>query len=325
MQLRCFTLKHPSPGSKGLACLRFEGYPGEPYPYEAIKSLKRDWYFFWFSSWNYSLKQLPYNDLIDLFVAWDGLTDEIKAAGRTDCVFVRGGCETAEPHDTLFFPTADAQLEIDLLYVARFISAKRCDVALKCASYICERKPGARIVFLESPASEPHTRLWLLKERADLGLENNVLLTSVPLQVVNSFLNRARISLFTSDEEGMCRAVLQSLLAERPLLCYRHTNALTQTLHDDRFFNFYEEQTGESAGRAALALLEQDIWQNRGARRYLLEERKIKFHSGVEWRHELFAAAEHLYARDGQRLEPRDIVPLEVATTQFWQPFELLP
>lgn len=323
MRMNAFVLKRPSPNSKGLACLRFEGQVGEPYPRDTLLTLKRDWHFFWFSSWNYRLKDIPYNDLIDLFIVWDDLAAEIRSSGRSDCIVLLGGCETAERHDLLFFPIQATRCDVDVLYVARFAEAKRCDVALKCVHYLAERRADVRAVFLESPASEPCSKEWATREIERLGLGNNLLLTTVPLSAVNSFLNRARISLFTSDDEGVCRAVLQSLLAERPLLCYRNTRALTRSLYDHRFFHYYDEQTEDSVGRAAWNLLESGITSNPGAREYVLDERKLVFEDFAKRQETILAASEGLYSRDGQKLEPKDVIPPDVCVRQAWRTFEL--
>lgn len=321
----CFVLKHSSPKSKGLACLRFEGYPGEVYPRDLILSLKQEWYFFWFSSWNYTLKEIPYYDLIDIFVAWDNLAAEIQESGLTNSIVVRGGSETYEPHHLLFYPIVGLDRNIDVLYIARFLQEKRCDIAMGCVKYLFERNPNVKAVFLESFASSPEMRDWVFRERRRLGLERNLVVGRVPLRNVNTILNRARLSLFTSDEEGMCRAVLQSLLAERPLLCYRNTRSLIRLLYDNRFFNFYDIQTAENAGEVAWRLLSQgSTCDNLGARQYVLDEKKITFHDLVDWKSEILAAAEALYTRDGQRLDSADIVPVsQITNSFFWQTFQI--
>lgn len=122
----------------------------------------------------------------------------------------------------------------------------------------------------------------------------------------------------------MCRAVLQSLLAERPLLCYRKTRSLVRSLYNERYFNFYEEQTGEAAGIAALHMLESGIVQNPGARNYLLGEKRIQFYESVDWRDKVLAASKILYDHDGQIFEPKDVVPLHAARSSFWRVFELI-
>lgn len=324
VEMRCLTLKTPSRNSKGLACLRFEGYPGERYPREMILSLKRDWYFFWFSSWNYTLKDIPYHDCIDIFIAWDDLLEEIKRCGRRDCILVRGGCETAQRHDLLFCPRRIVESDVDLLYIARFIKEKRCDIALECVRHLAHHIPGVQAVFLESLNSDVAVREWVFRQRELWGLENNLTIQSVPLEHVNTLLNRAKISLFTSDEEGLCRAVVQSLLAERPVLCYRYTRALTRSLYNDKYFYYYHEQRGESCARAAIELFNMGVISNTGARQYVLNEKGIVFLDEVEWREQVLSAAECLYARDGQKLERKDLVPFDVARSQFWRPFEFV-
>jgi glycosyltransferase involved in cell wall biosynthesis len=301
------------------------GNGGEPYPREVIIALKRDWHFFWYSSWSYSLARIPYHDLIDLFVVWDDIANEIKASGRTDCIIVRGGSEIYQRHDLLFFPVQDTPIDIDLLYIARFIKAKRYDIATRCVRYLVERKRDLRAVFLVGPASEPGARAWVLEQRKRFGLEKNLRITSVPLRRVNSFLNRARISLFTSDDEGLCRAVLQTLLAERPLLCYSGTRAQIRMLYDDRYFRYYDAQTEESVGKAAWSLLESKAESNAGARRYVLGEKNIRFYDLREWQSIVLAAAAPLYLREGQILDPRDIVPAWRLGLfgRFWAPFRL--
>jgi glycosyltransferase involved in cell wall biosynthesis len=325
MQVDGFILKHPSPGSKGLACLRFPTQSYKQYSREAIESLKREWYFFWFSTWHTPLQNLAFQDLIDIFVVWDDLAAEIAAMRRGDCVVIRGGCETSVRYDLFFYPIPKQTQSIDLLYVARYVPQKRYDIAFQCVQYVTERMPNCKAVFLESPGSEPEAREWILKERARLGLEKNILVGSVEENVVNSFLNRARLCLFTSDEEGMCRSVLQTLLAERPLLCYRNTRAITRSIYDDRYFHFYNEQTRESIGEAAWSILSNDRSQsNRGSRSYLLHEKGIHFRTFSEWRHEILTAAESLYARDGQELKKEDLVPTsQLRYHQLWREFRL--
>jgi glycosyltransferase involved in cell wall biosynthesis len=321
-----FLLKRSSPGSKGLVCLRFEGKRGETYPRDLLLHLKRQWYFFWFSSWNHTLRDIPYADLIDIFVGWDELLREIRMKKRTDCVLLRGGCETFERHDSLFFPLEKTERDIDIIYIARFIRYKRCDIAIKCVQYLVERNPSCRALFLESVASEPDVHDWVHNERAQLGLERNLTISTVPIAAVNSYLNRARLSLFTSDEEGICRAVLQSLLAERPLLCFRHTKALTRQFFDDRYFNYYDYQTEQSVGGAAYTLLAQAPDCNSGSREYLLRERSLKFYNLVEWQANICRAAEPLYARDGQELNWADVVPpRDLTLGQAWMEFKLAP
>jgi glycosyltransferase involved in cell wall biosynthesis len=287
-------------------------------------SLKRDWHFFWFSSWKCALKEIPYHDLIDVFVVWDDLIREIEMTKRTDCVVVRGGCETFEQHDSLFYPIPSAHRDVDIIYIARFIRPKRPDVALKCVRYVTQRRPSCRTLFLESKASDPEMRKWVRDEIVRLGLSDNVSIRSVPLAEVNSCLNRARVSLFTSDEEGVCRAVLQSLLAERPLLCYRNTQALTRHFYDERYFHFYDYQDEEYVGRAALELLTGPNTTNPGARQYVLGEKGLKFYDLAGWQADVLRAAEPIYLREGQELDPNDILPpSELTLSQFWRPFEL--
>ncbi len=326
LNIECFKLKRPSKNSKGIACLRFGGNGGEPYPRELIVALKEQWHFFWFSSWKYSLTEIPYHDLIDIFVVWDDLAEEIRQSRRTDCVIVRGGCETFEQHDRIFFPAPAPQHDIDLLYIARFIAAKRCDMALKCVHYLAERMPNVRAVFLESGDSEPETSAWIKEEVVRLGLQTRIMITTVPIGVVNVLLNRARLTLFTSDLEGLCRAVLQSLLAERPILCYRNTKALTRVLFDDRYFHYYDEQTDASIGAAALEILSQTAKGNACARRYVLHEKQMKFLDLREWQSQILHASLPLYSRDGQYMKWEDCVSgRDLNLSEAWKTFSLVP
>jgi len=318
-----YILKHPSASSKGLVCLRLDR-PGESYPREVIAQLKSHWHFFWFSVWNTRHERIAYHDLIDIFVTWDEHAEEIRKSGRTDCIVLRGGSETYERHDKLFYPIPDTQCDIDLLYVARFTPLKRADMALSCVHFVAQRKPDCRAVFLESLGSDLATRKWIREQRKALGLENNLQLMSVPLEEVNSYMNRAHLSLFTSDEEGLCRATLQTLLAERLLLCHKHTRALTRNIFDDRYFHYYEQQTAESVGNAAWDILKQPAASNSGARDYLLKERGFVFYDLPEWQEKIIAAAAPLYERDGQHLDRRDIVPVNDGTRfALWRPFRL--
>jgi len=318
-----YILKRPSANSKGLVCLRLDR-PGEPYPREMIAALKRDWHFFWFSVWNTRHERIAYHDLIDIFDTWDEHAEDIRKSGRTDCIVLRGGSETYERHDELFYPIPDTKCDIDLLYVARFTPLKRTDMALACVHFVAQRKPDCRAVFLESLGSDLATRKWVREQIKSLGLENNLQLMSIPLQAVNSYMNRTRLSLFTSDEEGLCRATLQTLLAERPLLCHKHTRALTRNIFDDRYFYYYEEQTEESIGNAAWDILNRPTASNRGARDYLLKEKGFVFYDLPEWQEKIIAAAAPLYARDGQRLDRGDIVSASDATRfVLWRPFRL--
>ena len=310
-----------------MACLRFNNSIG-PYPKEQIQVLKRDWFFFYFSYWAVPLTDIAYHDLIDIFVVWDDLIDEIKASGRTDCVVIRGGSETYEPRDRFFFPRKQIKRDIDIVHIARFINFKRNDIALKCVNYLKRHKPDCKAIFLE-PAwySDSQARENIKAERTLLGLEGNVIIDTGDWKKVNRILNRSRVSLFTSDKEGMCRAVIESLLAERPLLCYRGTHALTRLLFDDRFFRYYDEQNEESVGKAAWELLQSGVKRNHGARKYILEEKAMRFHNLAGWQAEVLNAAKVLYARVGQSLEPADIVPVDELSQNntFWKEFELLP
>lgn len=325
VDIDCFKLKQPSNGSKGIACLRFGGLNGEPYPRDLILALKRDWYFFWFSSWNYRLSEIPYHDLIDIFVVWDDLLEELQQTGRTDCILLRGGCETFEPHDRIFHPIAGLRRDIDLLYIARFITSKRCDIALGCVHYLAERIPGLRAVFLESGDSEPETRAWVRDEVARLGLGETLVIATVPISMVNALLNRARLTLFTSDREGICRAVLQSLLTERPILCYRHTEALTRLFFDDRYFHYYDRQSETSVGTAALDILTGTVGRNTGARRYVLEEKQVQFRDLRSWQADVLHAANSLFIRDGQRLRWEDCVSdRELNLSSAWKTFQVI-
>jgi hypothetical protein len=163
--------------------------------------------------------------------------------------------------------------------------------------------------------------MWVQAERTRHGLSDNLEIRTVPLADVNAFLNRSRLSLFTSDEEGMCRAVIQTLLAERPILCYRGSKAITRIIYDNRYFNFYSDQTERSVGEAADYVLTHCPPHNTGARDYILAEKGMKFFDLAGWRDEVLSAAAALYARDGQQIETRDIVPLE--ELHLWQPFEM--
>jgi glycosyltransferase involved in cell wall biosynthesis len=322
-RVKGYVLKHPSPGSKGLLCLRMERN-AEPYSREMMIELKRYWHFFWFSVWNTPHHKIAYHDLIDIFLTWDEHAAEIHATGRTNAIIVRGGSETYERHDLLFHPLPGIERDIDLLYVARFTPYKRADMALSCVNFVARHNPSCRAVFLESFASDPAMRSSLRQQRKALGLEANLQFTTVPLDHVNVYMNRARLCLFTSDEEGLCRATLQTLLAERPLLAYRNTRALTRHLYDDRFFHFYDRQTEESIGQAAWDYLSQPESSNPGARDYLLKERKFVFHDLADWQEQILAAAAPLYTRDGQTLDRRDVVPIDDGTRlTLWRNFRL--
>lgn len=320
-----FILKRSSARSKGLVCLRFNNSKG-PYPKEQIKALKRDWHFFYYSWWAVPLAMTPYHDLIDMFIVWDDLINEIRASGRTDCVIIRGGSETYEPHDKYFSPKLNVKRDIDMVHVARFADFKRNDIALKCVNFVKRYKPDCRAVFLEPIYSDLDVREMIKTQISSLGLESNVIIDSGDWSKVNDILNRSRISLFTSDEEGLCRSVIESLLAERPLLCYRGTRALTRLLYNDRYFNFYDEQTEESVGAAAWKLLRSGVKRNYGARKYILEERAMRFYDLAGWCAEVLTAAQALYDRDGQRLEPADIVSVDELSqnNRFWDNFELI-
>lgn len=325
MNFSAYILKRSSPNSKGIACLRFDRAI-EPYPRELIRSLKRNWHFLWFTGWKRALHEIPYHDLIDIFVVWDDLVEELAQSGRTDYVVIRGGSETYQRHDLHFHPLTDVKRDIDLLYIARFTASKRPDVALGCVNYVKERNPHCKAIFLESHGSQLQVRQALHDQIIALGLQDNLRILSVPLQEVNSYMNRARLSLFTSDVEGMCRAVIQTLLAERPLLCYAKTKALTRILFDDRYFRFYEEQTSASIGAAAWTILQSGWDLNTGARNYVLKEKKFVFHDIAEWRNLILHAAEPLFLRDGQSLDWNDVVPVNDATPLLlWREFQLKP
>lgn len=51
------------------------------------------------------------------------------------------------------------------------IKEKRCDVAINCVHWICQKRPECRAIFLESVASDPKVRSWVAKERLALALE----------------------------------------------------------------------------------------------------------------------------------------------------------
>jgi glycosyltransferase involved in cell wall biosynthesis len=322
MTIKCFALKRPSINSKGIACLRFNGCDEEKYSRTLLTQLKREWHFFWFSSWRCRLKDIPYQDLIDIWVVWDDLIRELAASRASTHVAIRGGCETAERHDLLAHPLQGIEPEIDILYIARFFPQKRPDVAVQCVRYIADRYPSVRAVFLESPASDYAVRMQVVSQIKKYGLESNVTIKTVPVAQVNWYLNRSRLSLFTSDIEGICRAVLQSLLAERPLLCYRYTEAITRELYDDRYFHYYDEQTANAIGAAACKVLEKAA-TNPGARNYVLAEKRIRFHNVAEWQAEILEAARPLYLRDGQCIESNDIVAESELRrpSHFWQEF----
>jgi glycosyltransferase involved in cell wall biosynthesis len=241
-------------------------------------------------------------------------------------VIIRGGSETYEPRNKFFFPKVEAVRDIDIVYIARFVNFKRYDIALKCVNYVKRHKPDCRAIFLEPGYSDAGASEWVAAEKIRLGLDNNLIITRGGWRKVNRILNRSRISLFTSDNEGMCRAVLESLLAERPVLCYRQTRAVIRLIYDSRYFHYYDEQTEESVGEAAWKLLQSGAETNQGARKYILKEKAMKFHDLIGWQSEVLNAARVLYARDGQRLEPNDIVPWNELSqdNRFWKEFELI-
>jgi glycosyltransferase involved in cell wall biosynthesis len=224
----------------------------------------------------------------------------------------------------MFHPIPAIERDIDLLYVARFTSRKRPDMALACVRFVAERNPATRSVFLESYASESALRTQIRQLAKDAGLTANLEFRTVLTDQVNGYMNRARLCLFTSDEEGLCRATLQTLLAERPLLAYRNTRALTRHLYDDRFFHFYEDQSPDSIGQTAWNLLCKPVHENPGARNYLLQEKGFVFHDLPGWQAELLAAAAPLYARDGQTLNHTDVIRVGAATSFIlWRNFHL--
>ena len=137
MWLNTMIFKQPSPESKGIACLRCTG---ERYPRQLIEALKDDFYLFWFSAWAHRLDAIPYHDLIDCFVGWEDIEEQLLDSGREDYVFVRGGSETYEPHDRRFY-SIGIEPDVDLVYIAKFETYKRYDVALECCRYLAERKP----------------------------------------------------------------------------------------------------------------------------------------------------------------------------------------
>jgi glycosyltransferase involved in cell wall biosynthesis len=319
--LNTFILKRPSHNSKGVACVRCSS---PVYPWARVHTLKAEWYLFWFSCWTDRLEHLPYGDLIDCFVGWDDLKQQLEESGRSDYVFVRGGGETYDRHDQHFFAMS-IERDIDLVYIAKFHTFKRYDVALQACRYIATRKPDLRAIFLESYDSPIGAREQVQGWIHEHGLSRNIEIATVPLEAVNRVLNRAKVSLFCSDVEGMCRAVLQSLLAERPLLCYRHTHAHIRMLYDDRFMRFYDHQTGESAGEAALTIIHAASHRNSGARDYLLREWGFRFYDMAGWQEQVLDALTPLYHRDGQRMNREDVVPAsEITPAVFWKELEFV-
>jgi glycosyltransferase involved in cell wall biosynthesis len=318
-----YILKNPSPRSKGMLCLRIEKN-AEIYPRELLLELKQHWHFFWFSAWNTPYSEIAYRDLIDIFVTWDDHAEEIRSSGRTDYIIVRGGSETFEQHNLLFYPDPDVERDVDLLYVARFTSSKRPDMAMACVDYIAKRNPACKAVFLESFASDLPLRTKMRQQCRSLGLEANLHFATVPMTEVNAYMNRSKLCLFTSDEEGLCRATVQALLAERPLLAYRHTRALTRHLYDQRFFHFYDEQTAESIGQAAWKCVSRNQQRNDGARDYLLKEKGFVFYDLAGWQENLLQAAAPLYARDGEQIDREDLIPIDDGTPfRLWRNFSL--
>jgi glycosyltransferase involved in cell wall biosynthesis len=322
MFLKCLVLKKSSARSKGILCLRLNGSV-EPFPRDFIKNLKNRWYLLWFSTTSTTLKDIPYHDLIDIFLTWEDVSSELARSGRKDYVMANLPAETAEPLDDLFYPIDVPALDIDLLYIARFCSFKRYDIALKCAEYLLQRQPTFNVVFLQSRGSDAAARDYVLSERKRLRIESRLAIMHVPQRTVNSYLNRAKLSLFTSDDEGACRAVLQSLLCERPILCYRNTRAQTRLLYDERYFYFYNEQTQESVGRSALDILMQRRFVNIGARHFLLGERGVAFYDLEEWHYKVLEKAQVLYQRDQQPFAVEDILPIR-STERLYQLFEVI-
>jgi hypothetical protein len=167
-------------------------------------------------------------------------------------------------------------------------------------------------------------RRFVREQRKNLRLEENLRIASVGPDLVNDYINRARLSLFTSDVEGLCRSVLQTLLAERWVLCYRHTRALTRLIFDKRYFRFYDHQTEDSIGETAWQFLQEPHRLNRGARDYLLKERQFVFHDLAGWQEQILAAAVPLSERDGQHMDRADVVPIDDGThLSLWREFRL--
>ena len=87
--------------------------------------------------------------------------------------------------------------------------------------------------------------------------------------------------------------------------------ALTQTLYDKRFFHFYDFQTKESIGEAALKILKKGSFTNKGARQYILKEKRLPFKDLTEWVKEVIDAFKLIFEKNKEYFNENDLVQIE--------------
>ena len=321
MKIDGFIIKKPSKNSKGIIYLG-DDYSAAQIPREKIIELKKNWYFFWYHLYKMSLKQIPHNDHISVFVCWDDIINELKNSERQDYFCIKGGSETFTRHDLLFYPITEKEYEYDLIYVSRFFPDKRCDMMFNCVQYLIEHDYPCKALFLENFFQNEKLKENYLNLMYDMKLENYIEIKQVAPDEVNKYFNKSKLSLFTSDIEGLCRAVVETLLAERPILAYKETKALTQTLYDKRFFYFYDFQTKESIGEAALKILKSNNFTNKGARQYILKEKRLPFMDLAAWVKEVTDVFKLIFEKNKEDFNESDLVQIEKINK--WENIRLL-
>jgi glycosyltransferase involved in cell wall biosynthesis len=105
--------------------------------------------------------------------------------------------------------------DVDVVFAGAFYRSKRLDVLLEAAARLRVRSPDLRVVLV----GDGEERAALEAQRAKLGLTSNVTFTGrLPAAGVASWLQRARLFVMTSEQEGLPTAMIEALTAGTPVV-----------------------------------------------------------------------------------------------------------
>ncbi|MCY7998927.1 glycosyltransferase [Bacillus haynesii] len=137
-----------------------------------------------------------------VFLTEEQKNDIISQFGASDKFF-------AIPHHAPKVIAKDTQRDSrSVVFVARYEKMKNQDHAIKAFKKVVDKIPDAKLE-LYGRGSEEQNLKNLIKE---LGLENNVLLKGFSADVYSVFF-KSTLSLVTSDYEGICLSLMESMSA----------------------------------------------------------------------------------------------------------------
>ena len=140
---------------------------------------------------------------------------------------------------------------INVLFVGRCVPNKKIEDALQAFYYFQKFvEPNARFVFAGSYTGLAKYHALLLTVQRDLELENVEMTGPLPQSKLNALYRTAHLFLCTSEHEGFCIPLIESMVHDVPVLAYAAA-AIPETL-DGAGVLFREkkyDQVGEMMGR----------------------------------------------------------------------------